>query len=51
MADEGLIIRNTGQGWSFVPTLDSIKSRLASYEFRSSVEPAATGASTFKIDF
>ncbi len=51
MADEGLIIRNTGQGWSFVPTLDSIQSRLASYEYRSSVEPAAIGVSTFKIDF
>jgi DNA-binding GntR family transcriptional regulator len=51
MADEGLITRNTGQGWSFVPTLDSVQSRLASYEFRRSVEPAAIAASTFKIDY
>ena len=51
MADEGLIVRNTGQGWSFVPTLDSVQSRLAAYEFRLSVEPAAIHASTFKIDF
>ncbi|MCY4207634.1 MAG: GntR family transcriptional regulator [Roseovarius sp.] len=51
MADEGLIVRNAGQGWSFVPTLDSVQSRLASYEFRLSVEPAAIKTSTFKIDY
>ena len=51
MSDEGLIVRNAGQGWSFVPTLDSVQSRLASYDFRLSVEPAAIGVTTFKIDF
>ncbi len=51
MADEGLIVRNTGQGWSFAPTFDSVQSRSASYEFRLSVEPAAIQTATFRIDY
>lgn len=50
MTDEGLVIRNTGQGWTFVPTLDSVQSRKASYAFRLVVEPAALLSDTFEVD-
>jgi DNA-binding GntR family transcriptional regulator len=50
MADEGLVIRNPGQGWTFVPTLDSVQSRKASYEFRKAVEPATLLSDTLDID-
>lgn len=50
MTDEGLVIRNTGQGWTFVPTLDSVQSRQASYEFRLAVEPAGILSDTFQAD-
>ncbi|MES0885250.1 GntR family transcriptional regulator [Roseibium sp. SCP14] len=51
MQDEGLIVRNAGQGWSFVPTLDSVQSRQSSYEFRLALEPASILSSTFKVDY
>lgn len=40
MGDEGLIARNKGQGWRFLPTLDSASARRSSYEFRLTIEPA-----------
>src|ERR1700722_7618122 len=39
MADEGLIVRNRGRGWSFVPSLEGVPSRQASYAFRLMIEP------------
>lgn len=41
MANEGLVARNKGQGWRFLPTLDSERALLDSYDFRRAVEPAA----------
>ncbi len=41
MADEGLVIRSAGHGWSFQPTFDSHRARRASYQFRLVIEPAA----------
>lgn len=40
MEQEGLLTRN-GSQWQFVPTLDGVQSRRASYELRLMVEPAA----------
>jgi DNA-binding GntR family transcriptional regulator len=39
MAEDGLLIRNKGHGWSFLPTLDEAALR-SGYEFRLMVEPA-----------
>ncbi len=41
MADEGLLERNRGHGWRFLPSLDSLEALRASYAFRLIVEPAA----------
>lgn len=39
MAEDGLLLRNKGHGWSFLPTLDEAALR-SGYQFRLMVEPA-----------
>jgi DNA-binding GntR family transcriptional regulator len=50
MSDEGLIVRNKGQGWRFLPTLDSQRSLRSSYDFRLAIEPAAVLTPGFAIE-
>jgi DNA-binding GntR family transcriptional regulator len=50
MAEDGLVARNQGHGWSFQPTLDSVVSLRASYEYRLTLEPAAFLLPSFKPD-
>jgi DNA-binding GntR family transcriptional regulator len=50
LAEDGLVIRNHGHGWTFAPTLDSLTSLRASYEFRLTLEPAGFVLPTFKPD-
>ena len=50
LAEDGLIIRNHGHGWTFAPTLDFLISLRASYEFRLTLEPAGFLLPTFKPD-
>jgi DNA-binding GntR family transcriptional regulator len=50
MAEDGLVARNQGHGWSFLPTLDSVVSLRASYEYRLTLEPACFLLPTFKPD-
>ncbi|MFO1149924.1 MAG: GntR family transcriptional regulator [Alsobacter sp.] len=50
MSDEGLIARNKGQGWTFLPTIDSASARRSSYEYRMTVEPAGILLPGFSID-
>lgn len=50
LAEDGLIARNKGHGWTFLPTLDSLVSLRGSYEFRLTLEPASFLLSTFKPD-
>jgi DNA-binding GntR family transcriptional regulator len=50
LAEDGLIAKNQGHGWTFLPTLDSLVSLRASYEFRLTVEPACFLLPTFKTD-
>ena len=50
LAEDGLIVRNPGHGWTFAPTLDSFISLRASYEFRLTLEPAGFLVPTFKPD-
>lgn len=50
LAEDGLVIRSHGHGWTFAPTLDSLISLRASYEFRLTLEPAGFLLPTFKPD-
>jgi DNA-binding GntR family transcriptional regulator len=50
LAEDGLVIRNHGHGWTFAPTLDSLISLRASYEFRLTLEPAGFLLPSFKPD-
>jgi DNA-binding GntR family transcriptional regulator len=50
MAEDGLVARNQGHGFSFLPTLDSVVSLRASYEYRLTLEPASFLLPTFKPD-
>lgn len=50
MADEGLIARNKGQGWTFQPGLDSARALRASYDFRITLEPAGLLLASFSAD-
>ncbi|QPF95030.1 GntR family transcriptional regulator [Bradyrhizobium commune] len=50
LAEDGLIARKQGHGWSFLPTLDSLVSLRASYEFRLTLEPSGLLLPTFKPD-
>ncbi len=50
MADEGLITRSPGHGWTFEKTLDSWQAQTASYEFRRVLEPAAILLESFRPD-
>jgi DNA-binding GntR family transcriptional regulator len=50
LAEDGLIARNQGHGWTFLPTLDSVISLRASYEFRLTLEPASFLLPTFRPD-
>lgn len=47
MESLGLIERNAGQGWRFLPGLETIQSRQASYEFRLAIEPRAIMSASF----
>ncbi|HET7889253.1 MAG TPA: GntR family transcriptional regulator [Bradyrhizobium sp.] len=50
LAEDGLVTRSHGHGWTFAPTLDTLTSLLASYEFRLTLEPAGFLLPTFKPD-
>lgn len=50
LAEDGLIARNEGRGWTFQPTLDSSVALKASYDFRITLEPAAFLLPTFRVD-
>jgi DNA-binding GntR family transcriptional regulator len=50
LAEDGLIARNKGHGWTFLPTFDSLVALKGSYEFRLTLEPACFLLPTFKPD-
>jgi DNA-binding GntR family transcriptional regulator len=50
LAEDGLIARNKGHGWTFLQTLDSLISLRGSYQFRLTLEPACFLLPTFKPD-
>lgn len=51
LSDEGIISRMPGYGWQFEPTLNSLESNNASYDFRLLIEPGAILQSSFVYDF
>jgi DNA-binding GntR family transcriptional regulator len=50
MADLGLVERKPGNGWSFMASIDSSRTRSESYDFRRAIEPAALLQPTFQLD-
>jgi len=50
LAEDGLVTRNRGNGWTFLPTLDSISTLSASYDFRLTMEPALFLLRSFRPD-
>ena len=50
LAEDGLVTRNTGHGWTFLPTLESVSMLSNSYDFRLTIEPAIFLLRTFRPD-
>lgn len=50
LADIGLVERKPGNGWSFLPSIDSARAQDESYAFRRVIEPACLGETTFELD-
>ncbi|SEF01047.1 transcriptional regulator, GntR family [Rhizobiales bacterium GAS188] len=50
LAEDGLVTRNKGHGWTFLPTLDSVLTLNSSYDFRLTMEPSIFLLRTFKPD-
>ncbi|MEZ7136569.1 GntR family transcriptional regulator [Komagataeibacter sp. SM21] len=50
LVDDGLLRRNQGRGWTFLPTLDTGVALQNSYEFRRMFEPASMMGEHFRID-
>ncbi len=50
LAELGLVERKPGNGWRFLPSIDSAHAQSESYQFRMLLEPAALLQSGFKLD-
>ncbi|WP_084174589.1 GntR family transcriptional regulator [Afifella pfennigii] len=50
MAEEGLVTKNKGRGWTFLPAIDTAVALRNSYDFRLVVEPAVFELETFEIN-
>ena len=50
MADERLIERGAGQGWIFLPSLNTVEARQSSYQMRLALEPAGILLPQFRVD-
>jgi DNA-binding GntR family transcriptional regulator len=50
LAELGLVERKAGNGWTFIPLLDSLRAQAESYKFRRAVEPAVVLQDTFELD-
>jgi len=50
LAEDGLVAKNRGHGWTFLPTFDSLVALKGSYEFRLTLEPACFLLPTFRPD-
>jgi DNA-binding GntR family transcriptional regulator len=50
MSELGLVERKPGNGWSFMASIDSSRTRSESYAFRRAIEPAVLLQPTFQLD-
>lgn len=50
LAEDGIVLRNPGQGWHFPPTLQTEHARRDSYAYRQIIEPAGILSATFRLD-
>jgi len=50
MADEGIVTKNKGHGWTFQPAIDSAVSVRNSYDFRRTLEPSGILLASFRVD-
>jgi DNA-binding GntR family transcriptional regulator len=50
MSELGLVERKPGNGWSFMASIDSSRTRSESYAFRRAIEPAVLLQPTFELD-
>ena len=50
MANEGIITKNKGHGWTFLPTISNENSVRNSYDFRCILEPSGILLETFRVD-
>jgi len=50
LAEDGLVTRNKGHGWTFLETLDSVSTLKGSYDFRLTMEPSIFLLDTFMPD-
>lgn len=50
LVDDGLLERNAGRGWTFLPTLDTGLALQNSYEFRTIIEPQGLLLASFRPD-
>ncbi len=51
MESEGLVARDRGRGWRFLPVIEDLGSEEASLDFRLMVEPSSMRLTGFKPDF
>ena len=50
MADEGIVAKNKGHGWTFLPTISTETALRNSYDFRRVLEPSGILLPTFRPD-
>jgi DNA-binding GntR family transcriptional regulator len=50
MADEGIVTKNKGHGWTFLPIISTKKSVRNSYDFRRILEPSGMLLDSFRVD-
>lgn len=50
MSDEGIITKNKGHGWTFLPTISTEASVRNSYDFRCMLEPSGMLLESFRVD-
>jgi DNA-binding GntR family transcriptional regulator len=49
MADEGIVTKNKGHGWTFLPTINTEVSIRNSYDFRRTLEPSGILLDSFRV--
>jgi DNA-binding GntR family transcriptional regulator len=50
MAEEGIVTKNKGHGWTFLPAINTAASLRSSYDFRRTLEPNGILLASFRVD-